>query len=189
MAQKALLFDDMGSFEKIVNCATPAEAKKLGRGIAGFDERLWIEKRFEIVKAGNIHKFNQHKPLAECLLSTGDHVIAEASPTDNIWGIGMAESHSMAGNVTAWGLNLLGFALMETRDFLRTFGHFNLLENDLLPPWKKYPGIDPLDFFWRTGNGENYIIEVDKYWVNLTERDRMIYELTHPAPPDWEHFY
>lgn len=189
MAQKAVLFDDMESFEKIIDCATPAEAKNLGKEISGFDEIIWNDKRVELVKLGNIHKFNQHPEFAKFLLSTGEHIIIEASPADNIWGIGMNVSHGQVENIYCWGLNLLGFALMEVRDFFRTFGHFESLNNEVAPPWKKYPGIDPLDMFWRMGDGEDHVIETGKYWNSLTERQRIIYELTHPAPPGWEHFY
>jgi ribA/ribD-fused uncharacterized protein len=50
------------------------------------------------------------------LLSTSDQIIVEASPVDQIWGIGLAADHVNATNPNAWqGLNLLGFALMEVR--------------------------------------------------------------------------
>jgi len=189
MAQKAFLFDDIACFDKIVQCKSPAEAKEIGGVVAGFDEQVWCEKRFELVKLGNIHKFNQHPAFAQYLLSTGDELIAEASPTDNIWGTGLAETHEEAHNIYRWGLNLLGFALMEVRDFLREFGHFNALENEVVPPWKKYPGIDPLDMFWRMGEGEIHIIETTRYWEELNERERIIYALTHPEPPGWDYFY
>ena len=101
MAQKALLFDDAACFEKIIASETPSLAKKLGRSVAGFDEITWDERKFDLVKLGNIHKFNQHKPFAEYLLSTGDDIIAEASPTDNIWGIGLHATHKDASDITA----------------------------------------------------------------------------------------
>ncbi|MDN5480552.1 MAG: NADAR family protein, partial [Chryseobacterium sp.] len=45
----------------------------------------------------------------------------EASPYDTIWGIGMLETDSRAKNPANWdGENLLGFALMEVRDQIRT---------------------------------------------------------------------
>lgn len=189
MAQKAALFDDLQSFEKIIACETPSQAKKLGRTVEGFDETTWDERKFDLVKLGNIHKFNQHKAFAEYLLGTGDAIIAEASPTDAVWGIGMHETHESIADITCWGENLLGFALMEVRDFLQEFGHFETLSIDLLPPWKKYPGIDPLDMFWRMGEGEQYVITTAQYWDTLDEHSRVIYELMHPIPPGWEYFY
>lgn len=55
--------------------------------------------------------------LNEYLLQTGSRVIVEASPVDNIWGIGLAQDNADANNPNLWkGLNLLGFALMQVRD-------------------------------------------------------------------------
>lgn len=59
--------------------------------------------------------------LRAYLLSTGDRVLVEASPMDRIWGIGLAADDERALDPSRWrGLNLLGFALMEARDRLRT---------------------------------------------------------------------
>ncbi|MBK9983575.1 MAG: NADAR family protein [Saprospiraceae bacterium] len=125
MAHKALLFGDKVNFEKIINCNKPGEAKELGRQVSGYDDRVWQENKFEIVKLGNIHKFNQHPPNAEYLLKTDDRILVEASPVDTIWGIGLSQDSKDIDNIYAWrGENLLGFVLMETRDFLKEFGHF-----------------------------------------------------------------
>jgi len=186
MAQKALLFDDERNFEKIIACRTPAEAKKLGRAVLGYDEIKWNNLRCDIVRLGNIYKFNQHPKFATYLLHTGNKVLVEASPTDAIWGIGMAQDNQHINNIYAWrGLNLLGFALMEARDFIRDFGHFEPLKNAMLPQWKKYPGISPYDMFWRMGAGEGYVIELGKYFDGLCEKEKALYELTYPTPYTW----
>jgi hypothetical protein len=58
--------------------------------------------------------------IQEFLLSTGDALIAEASPYDGIWGICLDRETAMKGTVEQWkGENLLGCALMEVRDWLR----------------------------------------------------------------------
>ena len=75
---------------------------------------------FENVIQDNWCKFSQNRDLREFLLSTGDSVLVEASPYDNIWGIRLAASSQEAQDPTQWrGQNLLGFALMEVRDELR----------------------------------------------------------------------
>ena len=54
------------------------------------------------------------------LESTGARRIAEASPHDKVWGIGLIASDPRAASPTSWcGLNLLGQALVHTRDSLR----------------------------------------------------------------------
>lgn len=47
-------------------------------------------------------------------------MLTEASPYDRIWGIRLAADDPLAMDPKKWkGENLLGFALMETRDHLR----------------------------------------------------------------------
>lgn len=120
MAKKALLFGDTEVFDQIIQSVKPAEAKALGRKVRNYSEATWLQHRYAIVVEGNIHKFGQHPALREFLLNSGDRVIVEASPVDAIWGIGMAQDHQHIADPEQWrGLNLLGFALMEARDFLK----------------------------------------------------------------------
>ncbi|MBZ5488168.1 NADAR family protein [Halomonas aquamarina] len=120
MAEKARLFNDSETHEKIIHASNPGKAKALGREIRSFDESVWIEHRFDIVVKANYLKFDQNHDLKTFLLNTGDRVLVEASPVDNIWGVGLAVDHPDIENPNRWsGLNLLGFALMEVRDILR----------------------------------------------------------------------
>ena len=120
MAEKARLFGDDAALAKILAARSPAEAKKLGREIAAFVPEVWESHKVEIVKAGNLHKFRQHKNLAQFLMATNDRVLVEASPVDTIWGIGLAADSPDAEKPERWlGPNLLGFALMDVRDQLR----------------------------------------------------------------------
>jgi hypothetical protein len=121
MAEKARLFCDEATRLRILNAGSPAAAKRLGREVRGFDERRWVDARFEIVVRGNLAKFGQNPPLREFLQNTGERVLVEASPVDRIWGIGMAADSPHAADPDHWrGLNLLGFALMEVRERLRS---------------------------------------------------------------------
>ena len=120
MAEKARLFGDDDMLVQILAAKSPAEAKKLGREIQHFDAEVWEAHKVDIVRAGNLHKFGQHKDLLEFLLATGERVLVEASPVDAIWGIGLAADAPEAADPARWrGPNLLGFALMEVRDLLR----------------------------------------------------------------------
>ncbi|WP_078859710.1 NADAR family protein [Streptomyces rubellomurinus] len=116
MAGKARMFDDHDTAERILAARTPAEAKKLGRLVRGFDDAVWEAGRFELVVEGNVAKFGQDEELLTYLLGTGSRVLVEASPLDRIWGIGLAADDIRAQQPDEWrGLNLLGFALMEAR--------------------------------------------------------------------------
>ena len=120
MAEKARLFYDDESLNKILASSNPGAAKKYGREIKNFDEALWIENRFDIVVRGNKAKFEQNEALKQFLLNTNNRIIVEASPVDKIWGIGLAGDHKYAENPEKWkGLNLLGFALMKVRSILK----------------------------------------------------------------------
>lgn len=119
MAGKARPFHDAEAEAAILAARNPRIQKALGRRVKGFDEAAWAAARDEIVFQGNLAKFSQHPDLRQRLLDTGDRIIAEASPRNSIWGIGMAEDHPNVTDTTLWGLNLLGRALMRVRETLR----------------------------------------------------------------------
>ena len=190
MAQKALLFKDNESFKKIINCQKPGEAKDLGREIKNFDNEVWGNERFDIVKIGNIHKFNQNRDLGDFLLNTQSRIIVEASPVDTIWGAGLPADSDSIKNLYLWkGTNLLGFALMEVRDFLAETGFFDIPQDDILPPWLKYAGESQYSIFWRMGKGEDYIIEFANYFNKLTYKEKLLLKLTYPEPQEWKGWY
>jgi ribA/ribD-fused uncharacterized protein len=119
MAGKARLFRDEAMASRILETSSPGGAKSLGRAIRGYDEELWAESRYGIVVEGNIAKFAQHPELLAYLAATAGRVLVEASPTDRVWGIGLAADDSRACRPSQWeGLNLLGFALMDVRERL-----------------------------------------------------------------------
>jgi ribA/ribD-fused uncharacterized protein len=119
MAEKARLFDDAETLQRILATKDPAKVKSRGRDVRGFDEERWCRHRFEIVVRGNVAKFGQHDDLRAYLLGTGDQVLVEASPRDRVWGIGLGAEDPAASDVRRWrGLNLLGFALMCARSAL-----------------------------------------------------------------------
>ncbi|MFD7404763.1 NADAR family protein [Streptomyces sp. NPDC059866] len=121
MAAKARLFEDAEAERRVLAVAHPAQAKKAGRLVRGFDGSIWERERFGIVVEGSVHKFGAHAELREYLLNTGERILVEASPVDRIWGIGLAADDEAASDPERWrGPNLLGFALMEARERLRS---------------------------------------------------------------------
>lgn len=129
MAEKAKLFGDIETREAILNTSDPRKCKSLGRKVKNFDKAVWDKNKRRIVERGNTEKFMQNDDLREYLLSTGNKVLVEASPTDRVWGIGLCKNNPDALDPTEWrGENLLGFALMNTRDwiaFIDSCGEFD----------------------------------------------------------------
>ncbi|MBU6532699.1 NADAR family protein [Streptomyces sp. A108] len=123
MAGKARLFGDTGAERRVLAAGHPAEAKKAGRLVRGFDEAVWERERLGIVVAGSVHKFASDPALRRFLLDTGGRVLVEASPVDRVWGIGLSADDERARDPERWrGPNLLGFALMAARERLRADG-------------------------------------------------------------------
>jgi ribA/ribD-fused uncharacterized protein len=118
MAEKARLFKDGETEAKILATANPRKQKELGRQVKGFDQAAWDAVCVEVVYRGNLAKFSQNPELLELLLATGDKIIAEASPVDPIWGIGMAEDNPSVTDMSLWGKNLLGNVIMRIRETL-----------------------------------------------------------------------
>jgi len=118
MAEKARLFKDPTMVPKIINANSPGEAKKLGRRISNFDQATWDQAKYDIVVKGNTLKFSQNNNIKTFIINTNERVIVEASPVDSIWGNGLSADSKDAYKPENWrGENLLGFALMEVRDF------------------------------------------------------------------------
>lgn len=118
MAGKARLFGDECSLQAIMNTDNPADQQAIGRRILGYREDVWINNRYPIVLNGTVAKFGQDYDRREVLLNTGSRIIAEASPNDSIWGIGLSATQPDAYQSAKWGQNLLGRALMEAREQL-----------------------------------------------------------------------
>jgi len=120
MAEKARLFGDEDIRREILAADSPEKVKKLGRLVKGFDSQIWEAHRTEIVFRGNTAKFQQNADLYAYLMGTGAQVLVEASPYDQIWGIGLSAEDADALQPEKWrGLNLLGFALMCVRSELQ----------------------------------------------------------------------
>lgn len=120
MAEKAMLFKDLETREKILHTHDPKKQKALGRQVKHFNETIWQNKCVGIVTRGNLAKFSQNPEMRKVLFETGDKILAEASPFDRGWGIGMAATNPDALDHKKWrGKNLLGMVLMIVRSKLR----------------------------------------------------------------------
>ena len=120
MVEKARVFGDEEAEAAILRSANPGKQKAIGRSVRGFDEDVWDSVCRGIVYRGNVAKYEQNRQFGEYLLQTGERTIVEASPTDRIWGIGLAQDDPRAHDPAQWrGTNWLGVAIMQARDELR----------------------------------------------------------------------
>lgn len=121
MAEKARLFGDDEVLSEILREADPSRVKALGRKVRGYDDERWGARRFDAVTEGSVGKFGSTPALKAYLLATGDEVLVEAAPRDQIWGIGLGRGNPLVSDPSKWrGRNLLGFALMRAREALRS---------------------------------------------------------------------
>ena len=120
MAQKAKLFHDAERYTAILRANTPAGCKALGKQVKPFSAEEWDAVKYDIVKRANRAKYMQNPDLMRLLLSTEDSILAEASPKDTVWGIGLTAAAAEKTDPSEWpGENLLGKILMELRDEFR----------------------------------------------------------------------
>lgn len=113
---KATMFNDSDMAEQILYSGetSPANHKKMGRGVRNFNEKLWNELSMNIVVIGNLCKFTQNPKLLTILMDTGDKELVEASALDRIWGVGFEKKNALK-YIGKWGMNKLGKALMIVR--------------------------------------------------------------------------
>lgn len=91
--------------------SSPTKIKKYGRQVKNYNEKIWNEKRFNIMVNGLRLKFGQNLDIRKELLNTKNKKLYEASKTDKIWGIGFDSFEAFHKDKNLYGQNLLGKAL------------------------------------------------------------------------------
>lgn len=120
MAEKARLFKDENMLRKILTTTDPSQQKKYGRQVRNFDKNEWDAIAQDVVYDASMAKFTQNKHLKEQLLDTGDAILVEASPYDDVWGIKMFVDHPDILDPSKWkGKNWLGIACTKARESIR----------------------------------------------------------------------
>jgi len=122
MAQKALLFRDFEVFEKMLKTNSPKTLKRLGKQVKNYDDTIWGEVRQAMMHRGIRAKFQQNPDLLQKLIETDELILAECSPYDKLWGIGLAVDDARVQETAKWkGKNLLGSILMDVRSELKSW--------------------------------------------------------------------
>ena len=116
MHHKATVFGDTAMARLIMASKDPARIKAYGRRVMGYDDAVWGACREEVMFQGLLLKFGQNADIRAVLLGTGTRPIAEASPTDRIFGIGASADDPLAQNPDNWpsmGQSLLSPSLFS----------------------------------------------------------------------------
>lgn len=120
MYKKAKCFNDDKIACEILETSDVARIKALGREVSNYDDNTWSGVRQIIIYEGLIAKFSQNEELKKMLLETKTSYLAECAVRDKIWGIGLSMTDPNRLDKSKWnGTNLLGYALMMTRDKLQ----------------------------------------------------------------------
>lgn len=121
MYEKAVLFEDTDTANKIVKVWNPNDAKKLGREVKNFDPKVWDEHKKDIVRSICYTRLiydNNLRNIALDYRESGKSFV-EASPYDKIWGVGLSETDERILDPRNWkGQNLLGECWDEAIDTL-----------------------------------------------------------------------
>ncbi len=119
MYSKAITFEDSETAKLILEETKPEKQKKLGRMVKNFDADKWSTISEQVVYQGNYAKFTQNEDLLKELFKTQNTELAETSPTDTIWGIGLPENSPKIYDKSKWrGQNKLGVVLTKLRNDL-----------------------------------------------------------------------
>lgn len=109
-AQKFVGTQDQTLCQRIHNAPSPEMAAAIGRDPIHSVRPDWDAVKISIMYKAVSTKFMTYGDIAEILLSTGEQIIVEKSPTDTFWGCGLDGS----------GQNHLGKILMRIRQEMRS---------------------------------------------------------------------
>ena len=121
MYRKCKMFGDDAAAEAVLATDDCAKQQKIGREAKGYVNSIWSGQRQIIALRALTAKFSQNRDLREMLLNTGDSYLVECAHSDRIWACGIRLNDEARHDILKWsGQNLLGFALMEVRDNLKS---------------------------------------------------------------------
>lgn len=120
----ARLFDDEKHYNEFMEMDSPEGIRYTLEDVPGDMEThraKWLSEIIKLLYAINTEKFSKYPALAAQLLETQNAILAAYEPDDLYLGIGLSPENPLAQNQKQWtGQNLLGKALMDIRDLIRT---------------------------------------------------------------------
>ena len=151
MYHKVMMFHKYDLADQIMRTTDPYKCKKIaGQKFPEFDSDLWEKTCVTIVKRGVKAKFAQNEDILQILLGTGNTLLAECSPYDKKWGIGIDINDPDHTVIAKWrGKNFLGRILMEVREEIRQemyassgkeLKYINACDLDPIPEWNMTAG-------------------------------------------------
>lgn len=116
MWSNATLMSDERSADIIMTTRDPSKQKMLGRQVHPWKPKIWARHMPDVQLQAAAAKFNQNRELGERLMRTYPKRVAEASPSDTTYGIGLAPDDPRALDPENWrGQNTLGRTLGRVR--------------------------------------------------------------------------
>ena len=121
MYRKCTAFGDEKSATAVMSTDDTEQQQAIGRHANGYIESIWIGMRQMVAFRGLMAKFTQNDDLRQKLLDTGDAYLVECAGSDRIWACGIHLNDDRRFDAANWtGSNILGFALMEVREKLKS---------------------------------------------------------------------
>ena len=111
MYMKAKTFGDDEIVNQILKTTNNKVVKELGRKVKNYDDKVWSDVRYAVIKKAILAKIEQHPEIKKIIMSTPkDTIFAEASPFDKIWGIGISidDSRRLDEKAQLMGINVNG---------------------------------------------------------------------------------
>jgi ribA/ribD-fused uncharacterized protein len=119
----AKLFDDQEYLPQLLAAKTADEIVYSVEDVPGDLEQnrqKWNEHLRTLIYEVNLAKFRRYDDLAGQLLETRNAMIGAYEPGDEMIGIGISLGNTDSKDPAKWGENILGKALMNIRDLLRS---------------------------------------------------------------------
>jgi hypothetical protein len=108
---------DEGALATVMGSDDPTVQMNAGRGIR-VKTKAWESHRLKAMKDGVRQKVLQNEYIRQFLKDTGDSTIAECSPNDDYFGIGLGMNDEKRKNNNKWGHNHMGVLLESIRSEL-----------------------------------------------------------------------